>query len=57
MPSKGWRSIILSGLEKTIERRRPTIFIEVFDNALRPFLDWCERAAYQLIGGFQHPGI
>jgi len=49
---------VLSGLEKTIERWRPTIFIEVWDDALRPFLDWCERAAYQLVERFQrYPGI
>jgi FkbM family methyltransferase len=50
---EGMEIDILSGLEKTIERWRPIIFIEVWDNALPPFLDWCERAAYQHIERFQ----
>jgi FkbM family methyltransferase len=55
---EGMEIDILSGLEKTIERWRPTIFIEVWDDASRPFLGWCERAAYQLIERFQrYPGI
>ncbi len=55
---EGMELEILSGLQETIKRCRPAIFVEVWDNVLRPFQSWCESAAYQLIERFRrYPGI
>ncbi|UGY22000.1 FkbM family methyltransferase [Bradyrhizobium septentrionale] len=46
---EGMELEILSGLEQTIRRWQPTIFVEVWDNKFQPFVDWCERASYQIV--------
>lgn len=50
---EGMEVDILSGLEQTIRRWRPTIFIEVWDRELLPFLEWCARECYRLTERFQ----
>ncbi|MFO1097865.1 MAG: FkbM family methyltransferase [Xanthobacteraceae bacterium] len=49
LDTEGMEIEVLSGLEKTIQRWRPTIFVEVWDHRLRSFVDWCENASYQVI--------
>lgn len=49
---EGMEIEILSGLEKTIKRWQPTIFVEVWDDKSATFKDWCERASYQLVESF-----
>jgi FkbM family methyltransferase len=49
---------ILVGLDQTIARWRPNIFIEVWDDKQHPFLDWCASKSYEIIERFQrYPGI
>jgi FkbM family methyltransferase len=44
---------ILSGLEKTIRRWQPTIFLEVRDDKLLRFVEWCARESYQIVDRFR----
>jgi FkbM family methyltransferase len=50
---EGMEIDILSGLEQTIKRWRPTIFVEVWDNRLGSFVEWCERESYKLVERFR----
>lgn len=50
---EGMELEILSGLERTIKRWQPAIFVEVWDDRLASFVDWCERASYQLVERFR----
>jgi FkbM family methyltransferase len=50
---EGMEFEVLSGLEKTIRRWQPTIFIEVWDNCLGSLVQWCERESYQLVERFR----
>jgi len=44
---------ILSGLQQTIRRWRPMIFIEVWDSRAALFVDWCARESYHVVEHFQ----
>lgn len=50
---EGMELDILSGLKQTIRRWQPTIFVEVWDNKLGAFVEWCERESYQLVERFR----
>ncbi|MFI5023464.1 MAG: FkbM family methyltransferase [Alphaproteobacteria bacterium] len=50
---EGMEIDILSGLDQTISRWRPGIFVEIWDIRLAPFLDWCERQSYYLVERFR----
>ena len=50
---EGMEMDILSGLDQTIRRWRPSIFIEIWDIRLAPFLEWCERQSYHLVEQFR----
>lgn len=55
---EGMEFDILEGLRETIERQRPTIFIEVWDSGVATFDDWCMQQRYERIGSYQrYPGI
>jgi FkbM family methyltransferase len=55
---EGMELDILAGLDQTIARWRPNIFIEVWDDKQHPFLDWCASKSYEVIERFQrYPGI
>jgi FkbM family methyltransferase len=44
---------ILSGLDQTIRHWQPTILVEVRDDRLASFVDWCARESYQLVECFR----
>jgi FkbM family methyltransferase len=46
---EGMEIEILSGLQQTVRRWRPTIFIEVWDSRAQDFLDWCARESYHIV--------
>jgi FkbM family methyltransferase len=50
---EGMEIEILSGLEQTVRRWRPTVFIEVWDSRTQAFLDWCARESYHIVERFQ----
>ena len=50
---EGMEIEILSGLQQTVRRRRPTIFIEVWDLRAQAVLDWCARESYHIVERFQ----
>ena len=55
---EGMENEILSGLEQTIKRWKPSIFVEIWDNKLDLFLRWCEREGYEIVDEFQrYPSI
>lgn len=55
---EGMELDILSGLDQTIGRWRPTIFIEVWDDKQIELLDWCVSNSYEVIEQYQrYPGI
>lgn len=55
---EGMEVDVLLGLERTIGRWRPNIFIEVLDGRRGPFFKWCERQSYRVVEQFQrYPGI
>ena len=45
---------ILCGLEGTIKRWRPAIYVEIWDDKLGVFLQWCERHRYYIAERFPH---
>ena len=53
---EGMEFDVLSGLEGTIERSRPVIFIEVWPGraAEAQLSEWCTRFAYVVIREFEH---
>jgi FkbM family methyltransferase len=50
---EGMEIEILSGLQQTVRRWRPTMFIEVWDSKAQAFLDWCARELYYIVERFQ----
>jgi FkbM family methyltransferase len=50
---EGMETEILSGLQQTIRRWRPMIFIEVWDSKAQAFVDWCARESYHIVEHFQ----
>jgi FkbM family methyltransferase len=50
---EGMEIEVLSGLQKTIRRWRPTIFVEVWDSKADGFLDWCRHELYEIVERFQ----
>jgi FkbM family methyltransferase len=50
---EGMELDILVGLQKTIRRWRPKIFVEVWDGKRDAFLDWCKRESYVIAEQFQ----
>lgn len=50
---EGMEIDILSGLERTIKRWQPKLFVEVWDNKLHLFFDWCERQSYACAERYQ----
>jgi len=44
---EGWELDALEGAEELIERCRPSIYIEIWNDNLWPFEAWCRRHGYQ----------
>jgi FkbM family methyltransferase len=50
---EGMELQILTGLQKTIERWKPKLFVEVWEGKKDAFLQWCKRSDYQVADQYQ----
>jgi len=50
---EGMELDVLEGLSASIERWRPTMFVEVFDSRFPQFKAWCDNRDYEIVTNFK----
>ena len=51
--AEGMELAILSGLQRTVRRWRPTMLVEVDNSKAQAFTDWCAHESYQIVERIQ----